>query len=61
MKQLRKVSKVEKIAFPIVIAIIVNLFFPPVAPLITMPMLGNLFKGVYGDQNGWRRPPPDRS
>ncbi|MBL8539211.1 MAG: sodium ion-translocating decarboxylase subunit beta [Betaproteobacteria bacterium] len=44
MKQLRKVSKVEKIAFPIVIAIIVNLFFPPVAPLITMLMLGNLFK-----------------
>ncbi len=44
MKQLRKVSKVEKIAFPVVIAIIVNLFFPPVAPLITMLMLGNLFK-----------------
>lgn len=44
MKQLRNVSKAEKIAFPIVIAIIVNLFFPPVAPLITMLMLGNLFK-----------------
>jgi oxaloacetate decarboxylase beta subunit len=44
MAQLRKVSKVEKIAFPVVIAIIVNLFFPPVAPLITMLMLGNLFK-----------------
>lgn len=44
MAQLRKVSKVEKIAFPIVIAIIVNLFFPPVAPLITMLMLGNLMK-----------------
>jgi carboxybiotin decarboxylase len=46
MKQLRKVSKVEKIAFPVVIAIIVNLFFPPVAPLITMLMLGNLLKEV---------------
>lgn len=44
MAQLRKVSKVEKIAFPIVIAVIVNLFFPPVAPLITMLMLGNLLK-----------------
>jgi oxaloacetate decarboxylase beta subunit len=44
MKQLRKVSKMEKIAFPVVIAIIVNLFFPPVAPLITMLMLGNLLK-----------------
>jgi oxaloacetate decarboxylase beta subunit len=44
MAQLRKVSKTEKIAFPVVIAIIVNLFFPPVAPLITMLMLGNLMK-----------------
>lgn len=46
MAQLRKVSKLEKIAFPIVIAILVNLFFPPVAPLITMLMLGNLLKEV---------------
>lgn len=44
MKQLRTVGKAEKIAFPIVIAVIVNLFFPPVAPLITMLMLGNLLK-----------------
>ncbi|MEI6702941.1 MAG: sodium ion-translocating decarboxylase subunit beta [Deltaproteobacteria bacterium] len=44
MAQLRTVSKLEKIAFPVVIAIIVNLFFPPVAPLITMLMLGNLLK-----------------
>jgi oxaloacetate decarboxylase beta subunit len=44
MEQLRKVTKLEKIAFPIVIAILVNLFFPPVAPLITMLMLGNLLK-----------------
>lgn len=46
MAQLRKVSRLEKIAFPVVIAIIVNLFFPPVAPLITMLMLGNLLKEV---------------
>ncbi|HNH93493.1 sodium ion-translocating decarboxylase subunit beta [Accumulibacter sp.] len=46
MAQVRKVSKLEKIAFPLVMAIIVNLFFPPVAPLITMLMLGNLLKEV---------------
>ena len=46
MSDVRKVSKLEKIAFPLVIAIIVNLFFPPVAPLITMLMLGNLLKEV---------------
>ncbi len=44
MAEVRKVTKVEKIAFPLVIAIIVNLFFPLVAPLITMLMLGNLLK-----------------
>ena len=46
MKQMRTVSRIERIAFPIVIGIIVNLFLPPVAPLITMLMLGNLFKEV---------------
>ena len=40
----RYVSRLEKIVFPIVIAIIVNLMLPPVAPLITMMMLGNLFR-----------------
>ena len=46
MKQSRQVTRLEQIAFPIVIGIIVNLFFPPVAPLITMLMLGNLFREV---------------
>ncbi len=46
MKQNRQVSRLERIAFPIVIGVVVNLFFPPVAPLITMLMLGNLFKEV---------------
>ena len=46
MAQVRKVSKIEKIAFPVIIAVIVNMFFPPVAPLITMLMLGNLLKEV---------------
>lgn len=44
MKQPRFVSRLEKIAFPIVMAFIVNLFLPPVAPLITMLMLGNLLR-----------------
>ncbi len=44
MEQPRYVSRLEKIVFPIVISVIVNLFLPPVAPLITMLMLGNLLK-----------------
>lgn len=44
MKQPRYVSRLEKITFPIVIAVIVNIFLPPVAPLITMLMLGNLLR-----------------
>jgi len=46
MKQGRSVSRLEKICFPFVIAIIVNLLLPPVAPLITMLMLGNMFREV---------------
>lgn len=46
METMRPVTRLEKIVFPIVIGIIVNMFFPPVAPLITMLMLGNLFKEV---------------
>ena len=46
MPPVRKVTRLEKIVFPIVIAIIVNMFFPGVAPLITMLMLGNLLKEV---------------
>lgn len=44
MKQPRYVSRLEKIAFPVVMAIIVNIFLPPVAPLITMLMLGNMLR-----------------
>lgn len=44
MKQPRYVSRLEKIAFPVVMALIVNIFLPPVAPLITMLMLGNLLR-----------------
>ncbi len=42
--QLRPVSKLEKIVFPIVVTIIVVLLLPPLAPLIGMLMLGNLFR-----------------
>lgn len=44
MEQLRTVSKVEKIIFPIVVAVLCILLLPSTAPLIGMLMLGNLFK-----------------
>lgn len=44
MVPLRKVSKVEKIVFPIVVTLFVALLLPSVAPLLGMLMLGNLFK-----------------
>ena len=44
MTQTRVVSRLEKIIFPMVIAVIVDLLLPPVAPLITMLMLGNLLR-----------------
>ena len=42
MKQLRPVSKKEKIIFPIVVTILVVLLIPAAAPLVGMLMLGNL-------------------
>ena len=44
MKQLRPVSKFEKIDFPIMTTIIISLLLPSVTALIGMLMLGNLFK-----------------
>lgn len=44
MDQLRKVSKTEKILFPIMVTLVVSLMLPPAATLIGMLMLGNLFK-----------------
>ena len=44
MKQLRPVSKFEKIVFPIMTTIIISLLLPSVTALIGMLMLGNLFK-----------------
>ena len=44
MKQLRKVSKTEKIIFPVAVLILCAFLLPSVAPLLGMLMLGNLFK-----------------
>ena len=44
MKQLRKVSKTEKIIFPVVVLVICAFILPDVAPLLGFLMLGNLFK-----------------
>ena len=44
MEQLRPVSKLEKIVFPILVAILVSFLVPDTAPLIGMLMLGNLFR-----------------
>ena len=44
MGQLRKVSKIEKVIFPILVVLFTSLLLPSVAPLLGMLMLGNLFK-----------------
>ena len=44
MKTLRPVSHFEKVAFPIVVAVVVSLLLPPVAALMGMLCLGNLFE-----------------
>lgn len=44
MTQMREVSKIEKVCFPIVVSVLCILLLPSVAPLIGMLMLGNLFK-----------------
>ena len=43
-EQLRPVSKLEKILFPIIITVVVCLILPTTAPLVGMLMLGNLFR-----------------
>lgn len=44
MKKLRKVTRLEKLLFPVVSTIIIVLLVPAAAPLISMLMLGNLFR-----------------
>lgn len=44
MGQLREVSKFEKVVFPVATTIIISLLLPPIASLMGMLMLGNLFR-----------------
>ncbi|NLY32595.1 MAG: sodium ion-translocating decarboxylase subunit beta [Firmicutes bacterium] len=44
MKQLRPVSKTERILFPIIVTLLTGLLLPSAVPLIGMLMLGNLFR-----------------
>ena len=44
MEQLRPVSKLEKILFPVIVTIVVCMILPSTAPLVGFLMLGNLFK-----------------
>ena len=44
MKQLRKVSKIERIIFPVAVLLFCAFLLPSVAPLLGMLMLGNLFR-----------------
>ena len=48
MEQLRPVSKLEKILFPIIVTIVVCVILPTTAPLVGMLMLGNLFGTSVG-------------
>ncbi|MBW1879450.1 MAG: sodium ion-translocating decarboxylase subunit beta [Deltaproteobacteria bacterium] len=43
MKQLRPVTRTEKVLFPIVTAVVICVLVPKATPLIAMFMLGNLF------------------
>lgn len=44
MGQLRPVSKIEKLIFPVLVTIIIALLIPSAAPLVGMLMLGNILK-----------------
>ena len=44
MEQLRPVTKLERILFPVIVTIVVVMILPDTAPLVGMLMLGNLFR-----------------
>ena len=44
MEQLRPVSRLEKILFPIIVTIVVCMILPTTAPLVGLLMVGNLFR-----------------
>lgn len=44
MKQLRRVSKIEKVCFPVLVTLVVGLILPDAIPLLGMLMFGNILK-----------------
>ena len=46
MKQLREVSRAERVLFPLVLLVVTLLFLPPAAPLIGMLAFGNFVKEI---------------
>jgi oxaloacetate decarboxylase beta subunit len=44
MRQLRPVSQLERILYPLIATILICLLVPPVAPLMGLFMIGNLFR-----------------
>lgn len=44
MGELRNVTRLERLAFPVVSTIVIGLLLPPIVPLLGMLMLGNLFR-----------------
>lgn len=50
MKQLRPVSKLERVMFPLIVSFVVGILLPDAMPLLGMLMLGNLLResGVCG-------------
>lgn len=44
MKQLRTVSKMEKVLFPIIVVLVVGILLPDAIPLLGMLMFGNLMR-----------------
>ena len=46
MKQLREVSRAEKVLFPLLLLVVTLLFLPPAAPLIGMLAFGNFVKEI---------------
>jgi|SRR5665648_55483 len=51
MEQLRPVSKIEKLVFPVLVTVIVTLVLPAAAPLVGMLMFGNLLREGTDVQN----------
>ena len=55
MEQLRPVSKMERIIFPIIVPIVVSVILPAAAPLVGMLMFRNLLRAAVTMQSTLRR------